>query len=267
MIHIAEAADQRIIWRAIIFSLLLHALVMLVYPRLRPNMTVTMPERLAVELLSVTSRPQAQAELPRPTATPVNEAQAVPLTKPVAARQSRVLTSTEPSSATDYRLPEPPSPNETVSQAEPVQREISAQAAGVSSELKDSKQTAANAATSAAVTSTPAQTATAKPAEEEFVSDDDAWQGYGQALHAMVSKSKKYPAIAVRRHWEGDARIVARFVRGELVEVQVLEASGHVPLDEEAVRMVKQAIAQLGIRDSLARKTFKVTIPVSFKLE
>jgi periplasmic protein TonB len=58
-----------------------------------------------------------------------------------------------------------------------------------------------------------------------------------------------------------------QFVRGELVQVSLVDSSKHAPLDEEAIRMVKKAITQLGVKDSLKRKTFKISIPVSFKLE
>lgn len=66
---------------------------------------------------------------------------------------------------------------------------------------------------------------------------------------------------------EGDVKIVAQFVKGEVVQVVMVDASGHTPLDEEAIRMVKKAIAQLSVKGSLARKSFKVTIPVSFRLD
>lgn len=263
--HNHENAESRAVWHALFISVMLHGVILFWYTRHQSSPATLLPDRLAVELLAVTSQALPQPET-RPPAAPAQVVEPS-MQKPVQAKQQAVLTDRQVSHTAEQVLAEPISKLTEPIQSESVQSVEKSVPTVSESNVRDSAETK-SLAESAAVAASVKQEAVNKVSDnEELLSDDDAWQGYGQALYALVSKSKKYPAIAVRRHWEGDARILARFVRGELVEVQVLDASGHVPLDDEAVRMVKQAIAQLGMRDSLARKSFKVTIPVSFKLE
>lgn len=96
----------------------------------------------------------------------------------------------------------------------------------------------------------------------------EAWEGYGQMLYDMVSKNKTYPQIAIRRHWEGRARVAARFESGKLVELTLVDAgSGHQALDNAALEMLKKAVNALPIRGDLARKAFTVVVPVDFRIE
>lgn len=101
----------------------------------------------------------------------------------------------------------------------------------------------------------------------EVLDGDTAWQAYGRLLYDMVSKNKSYPPIAVRRHWEGRAKVSARFKLGQLVEITLLEpGSGHAVLDRAALEMVRSAAAQISPQPGIARKSFTVVIPVDFKL-
>ena len=85
-------------------------------------------------------------------------------------------------------------------------------------------------------------------------------------LYNLVGKNKNYPQIAVRRNWEGEVKIYAKFMLGKLVEATIVTSSGHVVLDEEALAMVRKAATQIPVKGELARKSFTVTIPVAFKL-
>lgn len=256
---VTEDEGQFQVWRAIVLSLMLHALVVVFYPRLSRMQLPEIPDRLEIELFSVKTRPAATQPAETKPAVPAPQppvSQPPPVSKPEA-KPKEVLATKEPAAPQEYRVPEPVAPvTETaVSKSQPAESVAPAATANTDHVAKEARESAA--------TAPPAKTAD----EEVAATDDEAWDGYGKQLHDMVSKSKRYPTIAIRRHMEGDVMIVAQFVKGEVVQVTLVDASGHTPLDEEAIRMVKKAIAQLSVKGSLARKSFKVTIPVSFRLD
>ena len=99
------------------------------------------------------------------------------------------------------------------------------------------------------------------------VSRDDAWNGYGKLLYAMVSKNKNYPQIAIRRNLEGTVMVSIRFEYGKAVEITVLgQGSGHNVLDKAASDMIDKAIKELPVQGDLRRKSFTVVVPVNFRL-
>jgi protein TonB len=53
---------------------------------------------------------------------------------------------------------------------------------------------------------------------------------------------------------------------GKLVEIILMEESGREVLDQQAIDMIKKAVSQLPIKNALAKKSFVVTVPVSFRL-
>jgi periplasmic protein TonB len=260
--------DQYIqVWRAVILSLVLHVLVVVIYPALTHIQLPAIPERLEIEFFTMkmpASRPsKQQVSPPMATSAPPEPQRTTstikPRTAPPVENQKSVITAPAHNEA-DYQVPE---------QALPARIEP---APAVNSTVSPSNSDAANhtATESVAKESRPAPAVnapTSNESDELAASDNDAWGDYGEQLRSLVNKSKQYPAIAIRRHLEGEAIILAQFVRGELVQVLLVDSSKHAPLDEEAIRMVKKAITQLGVKDSLKRKTFKISIPVSFKLE
>ncbi|MFQ6332713.1 energy transducer TonB [Methylophilus sp. 3sh_L] len=264
-----QTHDGALLWRAVVLSLGLHLVVVLLYPSLSKMELPAIPERMEIEFFSTKApAPAVQQESP-PVETPKPaeplKVEPKPMVKPVTPVEApKPILAAPKNNDSDYRVqeqpvqppakvepsPAPPAPSNTA--------ESAPHAAASSNE-----NTAKDAKPSAAVTTA----ATTAESDELSASDSDAWGDYGEQLRSLVNKSKQYPAIAIRRHLEGEATVVAQFVRGELVNVTVADSSKHVPLDEEAMRMVKKAIAQLGVKDSLKKKSFKITIPVSFKLE
>lgn len=259
-----EQQDFSLVWRAVIVSLALHVLVVAVYPTLSQIQLPKMPERLEIEFFSIKAAPPTtQVTPPAETVTPVEPPKATPtpVVKPQTPTETPKQVLAAPSShESDYKVPE---------QVAPAKAEPAPVNPAPSASVTESAQHATNDAPAKdAKPSVAASTAQASNDTDELnASDTDAWGDYGEQLRDLVSKSKQYPAIAIRRHLEGEASVVAQFVRGELVSVSLAGSSKHVPLDEEAMRMVKKAIAQLGVKDSLRKKSFKITIPVNFKLE
>lgn len=264
-----EQPDDAQLWRMVGFSLALHALVVMIYLSLSHIELPKMPERLEIELFSVKSHPPSPApavEMPTPVEPP-KPAPPVVNPSPVVKPQTPVETPKPVLAApdnhqADYRVPEPPAPAKV--ETAPV---APAASAPQTSAAAESAPHATNETSKESRPNVAANQTASQESDEINDSDSDAWGDYGQQLRSLVNKSKQYPAIAIRRHLEGEAIVVAQFVRGELVNVSLADSSKHVPLDEEAMRMVKKAIAQLGVKDSLKKKSFKITIPVSFKLE
>lgn len=112
-----------------------------------------------------------------------------------------------------------------------------------------------------------APSAVARRESPEEAGTDEAWQGYGQLLHDMVGKNKKYPQIAIRRNWQGRVTVSARISMGKLIDIALIDSSGHKVLDEEALAMVRKAVNVLPVKDGLANKSFTVVVPVDFRLE
>lgn len=109
-------------------------------------------------------------------------------------------------------------------------------------------------------------TKTSESATPSDATPDEAWDGYGQQLQDLVGKNKNYPAIAIRRNWEGTVKLLAKFVAGRLVDVSIMESSQRQALDDEAMRMLRKAVAQIPVKGALASKNFTVVVPVDFKL-
>jgi len=266
-----EQSNDVVLWRAVIVSLGLHALVVAFYPTLSQIQLPKMPERLEIEFFSIkAAAPSVQpvtppTEVSKPTEPP--KATPTPVVKPQTQLETPKQVLAAPAShESDYKVPEQVVP----AKSEPIKSEsaaVSPPALAPSVSAESSPNPSAESTAKESRTSISASATTVKESDELTDSDTDAWGDYGEQLRSLVSKSKQYPAIAVRRHLEGEATVVAQFVRGELVQVSLADSSKHVPLDEEAMRMVKKAIAQLGIKDSLKKKSFKITIPVNFKLE
>lgn len=258
--------NDSLLWRAVAVSLGLHLLVAMIYPTLSQIQLPEIPERMEIEFFSIkASAPTVQqvsppVEIPKPAEPP--KAEPKPVVKPTTPVETpKPVLATPSHNDSDYRVQEQPA--QPPAKVEPAPAATSNTADTVPHTSAPSSESSAKDAKPAAA---PVTTASAET-DELSANDTDAWGDYGEQLRSLVNKSKQYPAIAIRRHLEGEATVVAQFVRGELVNVALADSSKHVPLDEEAMRMVKKAIAQLGVKDSLKKKSFKITIPVAFKLE
>lgn len=258
-----RAREGEHFWLAAVISLLLHAAVYYGLPYLQVGPP---PQRIEMTISTI-MLPQEDAPVP-PAPEPEPVPQPVPKVtppKPVAKPRPEkqmpvaappVLTAEIPDAPDDYvvqaaprdEVPAPAAP-EPVSEAvaEPVPQVSATPAAP-----------AAHAAPAAAPASTSIQS--------DEISTAEAWDGYGKLLYQLVGRNKNYPQIAVRRSWQGEVRIFARFRQGELVEASVVTSSGHQVLDDEALAMVRKAAKELPVSGKLAGKSFTVTIPVAFKL-
>lgn len=96
------------------------------------------------------------------------------------------------------------------------------------------------------------------------VKADYGW--LAQTLRSRIDSLKRYPTQARSNRWEG--RVVLNAVIGEsgqLVDLTVLESSGHPVLDNAAVEVLKQA-CPLSLPHPLGRPRIVVQVPISYQL-
>ena len=244
-------ANQSAMGIAFIISLMLHFAIMHALPWLETIKTKP-PLTIIAELETLAPPPPPPPAESKPIESPskpeiVKKPEVVKIDKQP--KPAPVLAARTEPSPQDYKVPDMPNP--AIAPSEP------AAPATPSS-------TPATSTSSAPATLSSNNVTTSNSTDE--VSSDDAWDNYGQALYDMVGKNKNYPQIAVRRNWEGEAKVLAKFTLGKLVEVTLISSSGHKALDDEALAMVRKAANQLPVKGHLAQKTFTITVPVDFKL-
>ncbi len=237
-------------------ALSLHIAVFYLLPHLQIA-PVSKPERVEIDLSQ--SPPVEPSMQPPPPEPPKVEAPR-PIARPVAARPMSQQPQQQALPILAARDDSPPAPQDAVVNNAPVP----ATATAVPSAPIDAAPATDAAEASAAATSTAASTSSASGEADA----NEAWLGYGQQLHDLVSRNKTYPQLAIRRHLQGKAKVSARFNRGRLIELKLLEpGSGHQILDTAAVEMMKKAVNALPINGDLAKKSFTVIVPVDFKID
>lgn len=248
---------------AFIIAFCLHVLLIWVLPRLEQTpLAATLRIEAQMAYSPAPSSPAPQSE-PEPTQPKLSSPSPPEKPKPAKRPDSKPLLVAKEEAVTEeeFRVPEtaveeaPASVNPLIQEAvsTPATSSVASQ-----STIKESTNTNEAISNSTSVASTDSPEADAQ----------EAWEGYGQLLHEMVSKNKSYPQIAVRRNWQGVAMVSARFVRGKLVEITLVQpSSGYKVLDNAAMEMLRKAVNAVPVRGDLARKSFTVIVPVDFKLE
>jgi periplasmic protein TonB len=244
-------SDQTKLWLAVAVSLAVHLSLYVWWPH--SKLTIPPLEKITINLSVPPPAAQRAAPPPPPAQPQVTQPKPVTPPKPATPKVERPVLSA-PSSNSDYTVAEKP--------AEPVvPSPVETKAAAVevpapSNSAPSSKPSVATSSSTSVVN-----------ANAEEATSSEAWDGYGKDLYDLVGKSKTYPAMAIRRHWEGEVKVRAKFVLGKLQDIVILDASGHAVLDTAALEMVTKAINQLPVKGVLSKKSFTVEIPVSFKLE
>lgn len=90
---------------------------------------------------------------------------------------------------------------------------------------------------------------------------------YGQGLRDRAAQIGGYPSLAKQRGWQGTVYVLVRFSRsGVAYQISVKNSSGYKMLDDQAVKMVKEACASYVLPDALTHKAFSLIVPIEFKL-
>ncbi len=97
--------------------------------------------------------------------------------------------------------------------------------------------------------------------------EGETWRTYTKQLSAHFKKYKHYPEMARKQRLTGIV-IVSVEVRsdGTIDEVQIVQSSGSVMLDQAAVQSVRRASPTPPFPDGVQAKSRKVTIPYRYQL-
>jgi protein TonB len=90
---------------------------------------------------------------------------------------------------------------------------------------------------------------------------------YGAVVSSVVAKKKVYPRLALMRRWQGTTDLKLQIAAdGNVKALSVAHSSGFDILDEQALKMVKDAMPLPGLPDALRGREFAIDIPVAFRL-
>ena len=117
----------------------------------------------------------------------------------------------------------------------------------------------------AAAPSAPANTEPAAPA---IAWDGAMLQQYRTGLIAFARQYKRYPVQAMERGWEGRVEIrITVLPTGAVESARVKTPSGYRILDDQALDMVRRALARSPVPPALVGREFSIDIPVVFELQ
>jgi len=92
-------------------------------------------------------------------------------------------------------------------------------------------------------------------------------RGYELQVARGAANIKHYPAEAMSRGEEGSALVEARIGGdGRLAEARVTGSSGHALLDQEALRTLRAAVAEVAVPPELAGQVFGARLRIVFAL-
>ncbi|WP_306477780.1 energy transducer TonB, partial [Methyloversatilis sp.] len=107
----------------------------------------------------------------------------------------------------------------------------------------------------------------APPAPPAPVEDLDALiNGFGRELLRAFEANKVYPRVAQMRNIQGKLKLKLFFANGELVDVVVVEGTGHKILDDAAIADGRK-LKSLAMPGRLTRETFTREFWVNYTLK
>jgi protein TonB len=122
--------------------------------------------------------------------------------------------------------------------------------------------------TFAPATSIEPSSAASSPTSTSSWDDSDVWDEYGNSLQKLCERNKQYPAIAIRRGYQGSGKVLVRFsAEGKTTSITMEISTGQKSLDDQALEMVRKSLNELPVPTKFKGREFKLTIPVDFKLE
>ena len=95
----------------------------------------------------------------------------------------------------------------------------------------------------------------------------DALRAYTIALGASASRLRRYPPLARERGWEGRVEVAVILLPGLVVpRVGLRRGCGHELLDEQALEIVRGAVAAVPLPEALRGRSAAVRLPIEFSL-
>jgi len=106
------------------------------------------------------------------------------------------------------------------------------------------------------------------PVESADILSVEGLQQYRLNLAREARRFRQYPAYARERGWEGEVVVVLSVLPGSAgPELSLGKASGHEPLDRQALEMMKNAASRAAMPDALNGRRFRISVPVQFRLD
>jgi periplasmic protein TonB len=241
---------------ALAVSLLIHAVAIVLLPNLRvpePNV----PPPLTVELVPKPPAPLLTAEAPPPLPPPpVVKAPPRPVPPPPVP-EVKPEPKPEPPPVVEKQAPPPPAQPIVVPQR-PAQPEPQVTAPP---RVEPPPQPQVEAPP-------PAPAPPRVQAPPASVLDSGVLREYGAVVSSAVAKKKIYPRMAMLRRWQGTAELKLQIAAdGNLKALSVVHSSGFEVLDDQAMKMVKDAMPLPNLPDALRGREFAIDIPVAFRLQ
>ena len=253
--------DSRHLLWAITLSVLLHLLLLQLMPLLEqyhPKPIITIMAELRSQPPS--TQPAIATPQPTPPETPAPQPE-VKQPQPIKTKPDPqpILQSKSETQPDDYVVAET-KPN-TKPEPTPIQN--------LSTPQPTTEPTPANVTanpTSNTSPTTNSKPETATPTADDW--DDSAYDAYGRNLQRLCERNKHYPAIAIRRSWQGSGSVVVKFsAGGKLLSIAIEQSTGQKALDDQALEMVRKSLADLPLPSQMKGREFKISVPVDFKLE
>jgi protein TonB len=258
--------SRHMVW-AITLSILLHLLVRQLMPLLeqyhpKPINTIMAELRTqapstqpSIETLHPTPPetlpPQPEIKQPRPIKTK-------PDTQPIIQSKSEAQPDDYVMPETEFNIKPEPTPTQNISTPQPT-----------------TEPTPATPVTANSISNNSTNTSTPTNNEPEVANtstadtwDDSAYDAYGRNLQRLCERNKHYPAIAIRRSWQGSGSVIVKFsAGGKLLSIAIKQSTGQKALDDQALEMVRKSLADLPLPSQMKGRAFKISVPVDFKLE
>lgn len=225
----------RLLWRALLCSLALHAFLLLLLSWLREGspLRAPAPPPLTAHLAKPRPPPEPPKVEPPPPPPPVQraarpqpQAQAAPAPVPA-----------PPAPALSVEAPKAPAEPAFVVPAYPT------------------------------LPTPPARAETAPTPAASSGPDPGSVARFRLELMEIARRYKRYPRIAQDNNWEGRVELRIAFAEsGAMSSITVKKGTGRAVLDEEAQAMIRAAQPQASIPPALRGKAFTLEIPVDFFL-
>lgn len=237
---------------ALAISLVMHLTIMRALPWLEAVKT-PLPLNIIAELKVLAPPPPAESKPTEPPTKPevVNPTQQPKPTPKPQTVATPVLAAQHTEQVSNYIVPDIPKPAIMPTQPSPV--------AAPETQTEETSAPAPSSVPSSAVSS---------PTSTSAWEDSDVWDEYGSNLQRLCERNKQYPAIAIRRGYQGSGKVLVRFsAEGKTTSVTMAISTGQKSLDDQAIEMVKKSLNELPVPAKFKGREFKLTIPVEFKLE
>lgn len=244
-----QDSNSNVIYFALALSMILHLTIMRVLPLLE---TVKPPiqQNIIAELQTLAPPPPPPSAEAKPIEAPTKpEVVKTPQQPKPQALPTPVLAAERTEQVSNYTVPDIPKPATLPSEpSAPVAIEPTASAP------ESAPASSKNASTSSSSTST--------------WDDSEVWDEYGNNLQKLCERNKQYPAIAIRRGYQGSGKVLVRFsAEGKVTSISMEKSTGQKSLDDQAIEMVKKSLNELPAPVKFKGREFRVSIPVEFKLE